>query len=164
MDHVSRTAAVPGAKVDLTLGCGFCFPPCVGPKGEKHPAGSEHGACIPGTEEEPPTAFPISLVPIGRAPGPRPCGPRAVCPPAVAGAPRRPPYSYLGRAVGPSYVKRPQGGRVPLYRLHFIVPRLPAGRYAYVIYCDVCRRGKGGSLISDPEERRWRLDIRPGSR
>lgn len=91
VEHVSRSVAAPGAEVELTLGCGFCFPPCVGPKGNKHPAGSEHGACMLDTKANPPTAFAISLVPIERAPELRPCGPNAVCPPTTAGVPRRSP-------------------------------------------------------------------------
>lgn len=61
--RVSPPVAIPGDWVVLTLGCGFCYPPCVGPAGHSHPAGYDHGACMLDTGRKPPDAFPISLVP-----------------------------------------------------------------------------------------------------
>ncbi len=49
VERVSTHHAAPGATIDLTLGCGFCFPPCVGPKGERHPKGFDRGPCMLGT-------------------------------------------------------------------------------------------------------------------
>ena len=33
VESSSRAAGAPGDPVELTLGCGFCFPPCVGEPG-----------------------------------------------------------------------------------------------------------------------------------
>jgi hypothetical protein len=114
------------------------------------------------TKRQPPTAFPISLVPIEQAPEPHPCGPNALCSPQVAGAPRRAPFTYLGRATPPSDADDPGtsgGHEVPRYLLDFTIPNLPAGVYTYVIFCDVCGAGKGGSLIANPRDKPWRLRI-----
>jgi hypothetical protein len=109
-----------------------------------------------GTKREPPAAFAISLVPLEQAPMPHPCGPNAVCSPEVKAPPGRAPYTYLGEALAEG---REPGG-APRYGLDFAVPDLRPGLYAYVIYCDVCNRGQGGSLIADPRSRPWRLRIR----
>ena len=84
----SRQAAAPGDTVKVTLGCGFCFPPCEGPKGERHPAGFDHGPCMLGTHgTPPPESFGLSLVPLAKAPKPHRCGPNALCPPTRSGPP-----------------------------------------------------------------------------
>lgn len=153
VERVSRLVGAPGDRVDLTLGCGFCFPPCDGPSG--HP----DGTCMPGTKV-PPESFAISLVPIEKAPKPHRCGPNAVCPPLPRGAPRRAPYTYLGRATPPAEADgSSKGTEVPRYLLHFDVPVLRPGVYAYVIFCDACAPGKRGSLIANPRARQWRLRV-----
>jgi hypothetical protein len=150
VEKVSRLGAKPGGEVTLTVGCGFCFPPCKGAPGHRN------GPCMLGTKREPPTAFPISLVRLADAPEPHPCGPNAVCSPEAKAPPGRAPYTYLGEAVA---IGREPGG-APRYELEFEVPQLHAGSYAYVIYCDVCNRGEGGSLIAAPRSRLWRLQVR----
>jgi hypothetical protein len=160
----SRAAGAPGDQARVTLGCGFCFPPCKGPKGEKHPAGFDHGPCMIGTHgAPPPDSFGISLVPLASAPKPRPCGPDALCSPQAPSPPSNAPYSYLGRATPPPRGNNPEHGAVPRYSLTFRIPRLAPGTYAYVIWCDACVKGSGGSLVADPGGRRWRLHVRsPG--
>jgi hypothetical protein len=150
VEQASRHAARPGEPVALTLGCGFCFPPCKGAPGHRN------GPCMLGTKREPPTAFPISLVPVEKAPEPHPCGPNALCSPVAQAPPAHGAYTYLGEALAEG---RKKGG-APRYGLDFTVPDLRPGVYAYVIYCDVCNRGRGGSLIAIPASRPWRLRIR----
>lgn len=153
VESVSRSAGTPGTSITLDVGCGFCFPPCVGPPGHRHPAGHRRGACMLGSKAQPPKAFPISLVPVDRAPKPHRCGRKAVCPPSVAsGPPTGPPYALLGRAMPPR-----RGS--PHYYLRFRIPELAPGVYAYVIYCGVCLPGKRGALITYPTAPEWRLRI-----
>ena len=73
--------------------------------------------------------------------------------------PRHAPFSYLGKARL-SEDDVPYAGRS--YILEFAIPELAAGSYAYVIYCDSCLDGKGGTLIANPNPRprSWRLGIR----
>jgi hypothetical protein len=145
--------------VTLTLGCGFCYPPCKGPKGDRHPEGFDHGPCMLGTKAEPPASFGVSLVPLSKAPEPRQCGPRAVCSPNTLAPPRHAPYAFLGLAVPPPAGNNPEHGDPPRYLLHFTIPSLPSASYAYVIWCDACLRGKRGSLLSVSASRLWRLSV-----
>lgn len=160
VEGASRRGGSPGEEVRLTLGCGFCFPPCVGPKGERHPEGFDRGPCMLGTHRPPPRSFGISLVPLAQAPQPHRCGPNALCEPAFPAPPRRHPFTYLGLAVPPPGGNDPEHGDPPRYRLSFAIPDLPTGPYAYVIWCDSCRRGAGGALISSPASPGWRLNVR----
>jgi hypothetical protein len=154
VEKVSRLAGAPGDPVDLTLACGFCFPPCHGAPGHRNVP------CMLGTKAQPPKEFPISLVPIEKAPKLHRCGPNAVCSPTPVGAPRRFPYSYLGRATPPADDGSSSGGRdLPRYLLPFTIPKLRPGVYTYVIFCDVCAPGRRGSLIANPQDRRWRLRV-----
>jgi hypothetical protein len=163
IEKVSRHGGEPGAEVKLTLACGFCFPPCEGPKGHRHPEGFDHGPCMLDTKKRPPASFGVSLVPRSKAPKPHRCGPNALCSPAAPAPPRRAPFSFLGDAVPPPGGNNPEHGEVPRYILHFEIPALPPGSYAYVIWCDACLKGKRGSLIASPQSRLWRLDVhRPG--
>lgn len=139
VEKVSRSAGVPGDEVKLTVGCGFCFPPCYGPHGDRS------GVCMPDTKALPPASFPISLVPIEKTPGPRPCGPNKLCSPQAAGPLRRSPFTFLGRATPPP---DPTQKHIPRYLLHFDIPDLRPGVYSFVIYCESCLRGRGGSLIA----------------
>lgn len=162
VEKVSRRGGERGDEVKLTLACGFCFPPCKGPKGERHPEGFDHGTCMPGTKAKPPRSFAVSLVPVSRAPGSRRCSRRA-CPRSTLAPPRRAPYSFLGRAVPPPGGNDPEHGDPPRYVLHFAIPDRRPGRYAYVIWCDACIKGRRGSLIASPASRLWRLRVRsPG--
>ena len=165
VEKVSRGGGEPGDEVTLTLACGFCFPPCKGPKGHRHPEGFDHGPCMLGTKgAEPPPSFGISLVPLSKAPQPYRCAPRALCSPGTLAPPNRSPYTYLGLAVPPPGGNNPEHGDPPRYLLNFTIPNLPAGAYAYVIWCDSCMEGKRGSLISSPTSRLWRLAVRgPGA-
>jgi hypothetical protein len=160
VEKVSRHGGEPGDEVTLTLACGFCFPPCEGPKGERHPRGFAHGPCMLDTKKDPPASFGISLVPLSSAPVPQRCGPRAVCSPDSAAPPRRAPYTFLGLAVPPPGGNNPEHGDPPRYLLQFTIPSLRSGPYAYVIWCDACIGGKRGSLLASPGSHLWRLTVR----
>jgi hypothetical protein len=160
VEKVSRHGAEPGDEVTLTLSCGFCFPPCKGPKGDRHPEGFDHGPCMLDTKAEPPPSFGISIVPLSKAPEPHECGTGAVCSPDTPAPPRRGPYVLLGLAVPPPGGNNPEHGDPPRYLLDFTVPDLRPGAYAYVIWCDACLKGGRGSLIASPASRLWRLTVR----
>ncbi|HEX7280323.1 MAG TPA: hypothetical protein VF255_11970 [Solirubrobacterales bacterium] len=138
VERVSRATGKPGESVKLTLGCGACS----------------------AASAQAPAPFPVSLVAASEVPVPHRCGPNALCPPRVRAVPRRVPFTYLGEAR----LRRGDGDAdkpYPLYVLDFAIPTLPAGTYTYVIYCDLCLDGKGGSLIADPTvSPPWRLRIR----
>jgi hypothetical protein len=159
IEAVSPAEGAPGDRVTVRVGCGFCYPPCEGPKGERHPPGREHGACIPGTRTEPPDHFPISLLPIGSVPRVLACQAPAACPAVkTSRLPERPPFTYIGAAV--RRTKAPNsGGDIPHYLLRFRIPDLKEGVYAYVLYCGACWQGAGGSLISSPFLSGWRLRV-----
>lgn len=135
VEKVSRLNGAPGKEVRLTVACGACT----------HP-------------KRTPASFPVSLVPVSEVPKPYRCGPRALCSPHVKAVPRRAPFTYLGKAQL-STEDPPHAGRS--YVLEFAIPELPAGRYTYVIYCDACFDGKGGTLIANPglKPPYWRLNI-----
>ena len=153
---VSHGDGVPGEQITLTLGCDFCYPPCKGPKGERHPEGFERGPCMFGTHgAEPPPSFGISLVPLEKAPRPHRCGPNALCPPQASA----PPFRYLGLAIPPPQGNNPENGTLPQYLLRFRIPDFAPGLYTYVIYCDVCVKGRGGTLIANPRASLWRLRV-----
>lgn len=140
ISSVSRHGGKPGDAVKLTLSCGFCFPPCEGPKGQRHPAGYDHGPCMLGTKREPPRWFGISLIPLARAKSPVDCA-AGRCPPRAPRPPRRSPYRFLGQATPPPGGNNPENGDIPRYSVDFEIPELAPGLYAYVIWCDVCLRG-----------------------
>lgn len=157
VEKTSREAGAPGDAVSVTLGCGFCYPPCKGPRGERQPT-----PCMLGTKgRRPPASFGISLVPIGKMPAPYRCGPKAFCAPEASAPPRRAPFRYLGQAAALNDITQ-ETGRVPVprYRLDFTIPDLRPGTYTYVIYCEVCAKGTGGSLIANPLSHLWRLAVR----
>lgn len=156
VERVSRGTASAGDAVTVTLGCGFCFPRCTGPAGDRHPAGHPRGACMLDTKAAPPKAFPLSLVPLARAPKPHRCGPNALCAPEVLHPPRQAPFTALGSATPPPDGNDPESGRIPRYLLRFEVPDLAPGTYSFVIYCEACRKGAGGSLIPSGQ-----LRVRP---
>jgi hypothetical protein len=162
VEKVSHRAGAPGRSVTLTVGCGFCFPPCVGPKGERHPKGFDHGPCMLGTEgKEPPASFGISLVRAKEAPQRRTCSAGPLCTLTPLGPPHKPPFTFLGRAVPPLGGNDPEGGDPPRYLLDFTIPPLPPGTYTYELWCGVCTEGRRGTLIGAPSSRLWRLVIRP---
>jgi hypothetical protein len=163
ISSVSRHGGEAGDAVKLTLACGFCFPPCEGPKGQRHPAGYDHGPCMMGTKEDPPQSFGISLVPLARAKSPADCG-AGRCPPRSPRPPRRAPYRFLGEATPPPGGNNPEHGDAPRYILDFEIPELAPGSYAYVIWCDVCLRGSEGALLTSPASKLWRLRVREPSR
>ncbi len=160
VERVSRLAGAPGDAVELTIGCGFCYPPCERPEGDRS------GVCMPGVKPPPPS-FPVSLAPVEKVPKPYRCGPRRLCTPQASAPPAHPPYTLLGwaRPAPPADDRWPLGGfghgtiEPPRYALEFQIPELRPGAYSYVIYCATCQRGQGGSLIAFPE-RRWRLTVR----
>jgi hypothetical protein len=161
VEKVSTHHGAPGATVNLTLGCGFCFPPCVGPKGERHPKGFDHGPCMLGIKDDPPASFGVSLVRSKEAPQRRTCGTGPVCTPTPLGPPHKAPFTFLGWAVPPPGGNNPEGGDPPRYLLRFTVPDLTPGTYTYEIWCGVCADGKRGALIGVPSSRLWRLVVRP---
>lgn len=160
VERVSRLAGAPGDSVRLTLGCGFCFPPCVGEPGHRHPPGGPHGFCMLGTRAKPPAAFPVWLTPLRHSLASYRCGSDDACAPGSSRPPHLPSFIYLGRAVralGPDPAGR---GGIPRYRLRFQVPSVPPGRYKYVIFCDVCVAGPRGSLIDSRTISAGRLRVR----
>jgi hypothetical protein len=89
--------------------------------------------------------MPLYLVAKAHVPRPRRCGPNGatvgLCGPVLR-APLRPPrFRFLGRL---DFRHHPRD-----VRLRFRVPRVRPGLYELVIYCDLCYRGRGGSLIAD---------------
>jgi hypothetical protein len=126
VEQVIPPAASPGDSVLVQLGCGFCFPPCVGPRGERRPKGYAHGPCMLGVKADPPRGFPISLIPADG---------------------KRSSFHLLGTAVPPPQGNDPASGKPPRYLLRFRVPRLEPGPYTFVVHCAVCNRGWGGSLV-----------------
>jgi hypothetical protein len=138
VEKVNRTSGKPGESVKLTLGCGACS----------------------AARGRTPASFPISLVRAAKVPVPYRCGPNALCPPRVRAVPKQAPFTYLGEAL-PSRGDEDADKPYPLYVLGFAIPRLPAGTYTYVIYCDLCLKGGEASLITAPTvPRPWRLRIR----
>lgn len=139
IETTSRSAGAPGNAITVTVGC---------------------GACLAIGSPRSPGSFPVSLVPLEKAPKPHRCGPRTFCSPETLRPPSRFPYSFLGRATPLRDGPRGSDGRVSRYRLRFEVPDLRPGIYTYVVFCDMCTDGEGGSLIAYSTERRWRLRIR----
>jgi hypothetical protein len=160
IEKASTHHGTPGATVDLTIACGFCFPPCVGPKGECHPKGFDHGPCMLGIKNDPPASFGVSLVRSKEAPQRRTCD-GADCTPTPLAPPHKPPFTFLGHAVPPPGGNNPESGEPPRYLLRFTIPRLDPGTYNYEIWCGVCAAGRRGSLIGAPSSPLWRLIVRP---
>jgi hypothetical protein len=137
VEKASRHAGRPGEEVRLTLACGFCFPPCVGPKGERHPEGFAQGTCMLGSDRPPPRSFGVYLI-----------------------SPRHHLRRFLGAAVPPPGGNDPGSGEPPRYLLRFEVPSLPPGEYRYAIRCGACQGDGGvGPLIVDPVSDLWRLTV-----
>ena len=151
----SPRGGAPGGRVELTLGCGFCFPPCVGEPGHRHPPGDLHGTCMLGTHGGPPAAFAIWLTPIGHSLAPFKCRPGQACEAGSSRPPHVPSFIFLGRAVPMRESDEPHS--YPRYRLIFGVPEARPGLYKYVIFCDSCFAGPRGSLISFPGDPRLRV-------
>ena len=78
-----------------------------------------------------PRPMPLYLVPVARVPK------RGAYPKP----PRGDPFTRVGSL---DFRRHPRH-----VTMRFRVPRLPRGRYELVIYCDPCRRGRGGTLIKD---------------
>jgi hypothetical protein len=91
-------------------------------------------------------AIPVYVVPIAKLPRPVRCQRDALCSRRTLNAPRRWPYTRVAT------LKRYNGGRV-----RFRLPRVPAGMYGFVLYCDVCWRGPGGTLIANVRGPRLRV-------
>jgi hypothetical protein len=146
--NVSPRAAAAGDSVQVTVGCGYCFPPC--------PASP---TCMPSRRARPPEqySFPILLVPSRVSLAPHKCAPinhrtkqrvEGLCPPISVGLPRRRPFIYLGRALPVSSRDDLQRhGGFPRYRLRFRIPAVKPDLYRLVI-CSGCARGRRGSLIT----------------
>jgi hypothetical protein len=131
--RLSQTSASPGDGIVLGVGCGGC------------PLKS---------------TFPISLVPVKQAPQPHRCTihsaklpkrlrENALCDAEAADPPRDHPYVFLGRTSGATALLpsvRPPGSKS---HLHFRVPKVKPGLYAFVIFCAECARGPRGALITE---------------
>jgi hypothetical protein len=156
---VSPGAGVAGDSVQVTVGCGYCFPPC--------PASP---TCMPSRRARQPEhySFPILMVPGRVSLAPHRCAPinhrtkqrvEGLCPPTSVGLPRRRPFIYLGRALpASSRDDLDQPGAFPLYRLRFRIPAVKPGLYKLAI-CEGCDRGRRGSLITYPRLRPYRLRV-----
>lgn len=158
----SRDAGRAGTVVRLRLDCGFCFPPCRGPQGHRHPAGFAKGPCMLDGGKAVPRSFAISLLPLPRAERllSREIRHHRLCPRPTA-APHHRPFTFLGNATPPPGGNNPENGDPPRYLLKFRIPRLPAGDYSYVIWCDACIAGPAGSLIVDPSSTTAQLRVLP---
>ncbi len=162
---VSPPAGVAGDAVEVTVGCGFCFPPC------SETPRATNVTCMPSRRARPPEtySFPILLVPHRVRLAPHRCTVvnhrtkqrvEGLCAPVSVGLPRRRPFIYLGRALpASSRDDLQQSGAFPRYRLRFRIPTVEPGLYELVI-CEGCDRGQRGSLITYPVLRRYRLRVR----
>jgi hypothetical protein len=152
-ESASRSSAAPGEQVKVTVGCGFCFPPCVGRPGHRHPPGTMKGICMLDGRSRPPTGFGIWLTrsthPLHRRGPSRP--------------PRLPSFTYLGRAERASPRNGPGQHEIPRYVLRFRVPALPPAPYEYVLYCASCVAGPRGTVIESGPAPSIRLRIGPPS-
>jgi hypothetical protein len=166
-EDASRRAGEPGDRVELTVGCGFCFPPCVGEPGHRHPAGDLHGTCMPGNRGKPPASFQIWLTPRKRSLDPFVCGPGEYPGgPCRTGSrpPHLPSFIYLGRAVPPRGSDEPADrprDYLPRYRLIFKVPETRPGSYKYLLFCDSCVDGPRGSIVDDRSRAAGPLRVLP---
>jgi len=86
--------------------------------------------------------MPLYLVARTRVRPPHPCGPGRVLRHGLAGPAAGAPYLLAGLL---DFRRHPHRVRV-----RFRLPRLAAGVYELLIYCDLCHRGPGGTLISNP--------------
>jgi hypothetical protein len=162
-ESVSRRAGAPGDRVELTIGCGFCFPHCVGEPGHRHAPGDLHGSCMLGYHDGPPASFPVWLTPLRHPLDRYTCDPGEACP-RGARPPHLPSFAYLGRAVSPVDPARPgpQPRRYfPRYRLTFGVPDARPGLYKYVLFCDSCVDGPRGTLVESATTAAGRLRVLP---
>ncbi len=89
----------------------------------------------------------LYLVPKAQVPKPYACGPKTkdgkptgFCEPVLKAPPHERPFRFVGRL---DFSRHPRN-----VRLLFHVPRVPPGVYQFVIYCDPCHRGEGGTLIT----------------
>jgi hypothetical protein len=90
------------------------------------------------------SSFPVSLIPVAKAPRLRPCNGDAVCLPDAA----RPLDGRSAVLLGATSAET-RSGPVAKSDLNFAVPRIAAGRYAFVIFCEGCVSGPQGGLIAD---------------
>jgi hypothetical protein len=162
-ESVSRHAGAPGDRVDLTIGCGFCLPPCVGRPGHRHPPGERQGVCMLGPHKDPPAFFPVWLARLDHSLDRYMCDLGEGCR-LGARPPRLPSFVYLGRAEQPwpqSELDDRRRVDVPRYRLIFGVPEVPPGAYKYVLFCHTCVDGPRGSLIDNATVASGRLRVLP---
>ena len=120
--RVSRASASPGDLVRVWAGGAVRMPLYLVPRR----AAPKSFSCV--VEDGKPVAVPADT------PGAQVC--RQIAPRPPSG----PPYVLLGRFTRPA-----EGERFP--SLRFRVPAVRAGLYRFVIYCEGCYRGPGGSLI-----------------
>lgn len=163
----TRTAGEPGDRVEVTIGCGFCLPPCVGEPGDKHPPGNRRGSCMLDSKKAPPASFQVWVTPVGQSLDPYICGPGEWPPgehpqgPCRAGSrpPHLPSFIHLGRAIPQPRAADPR--EIPRYRLIFGVPEARPGLYKYVLFCDSCVDGPRGSLVDDRSRAAGPLRVLP---
>jgi hypothetical protein len=158
-ESASRRAGSPGDRVELTIGCGFCFPPCVGEPGRRHAPGDSNGYCMLGNRGGPPASFPVWLTPLRHSLAPYVCDAGANrCEPGSSRPPHLPSLIYIGRAV-PAAPGGDEAHEIPRYRLTFGVPEVRPGRYKYVLFCETCVDGPRGSLIDSATTAAGRLRV-----
>jgi hypothetical protein len=159
------SSGVAGDTVQLTIGCGFCFPPCEGRPGHRHPRGQRNGVCMLDTHRDPPPAFPVWLTSLDHSLKPYRCGgpearvSGAGCQPGFSRPSHLPSFVFLGRAMRLPESGRIRRGDVPRYRLSFEIPEIGAGSYKYVVFCDSCYPGPRGSLVESPSTGSGRLQV-----
>jgi hypothetical protein len=91
--------------------------------------------------------MPLYLVARAEVPKPHPCGPKTkegkpsgFCELVLANPPHGARFHFVGRL---DFRRHPRN-----VQLDFRVPPVAAGMYEFVIYCDPCQRGSGGTLIT----------------
>lgn len=161
VESASDSSAAPGKQIRVTIGCGFCYPSCVGRPGHRHPPGRARGVCMLGGRSGPPTGFGIWLMPLTHSLAPYRCAASRPCPPGSSRPPHLPSFTYLGRAGPASGPGRLGPREIPRYVLRFRVPELMPGRYKYVIYCGTCVDGPRGSLVATGSTPAGRLEVTP---
>lgn len=154
-ESADPSSAAPGEQVRVTVGCGFCFPPCVGRPGHRHPPGVLNGGCMPGGHPGPPKGFGIWLTPSAHRIDRGDSG--------ASRPPHLPSFTYLGRAAPAPGPNGPESLEVPRYVLRFRVPAIAPGSYRYVLYCAGCVAGPLGTLVESVPTPPIRLRVTPPS-
>jgi hypothetical protein len=92
--------------------------------------------------------YPVVMVEAHRAPQPYSCMQgTAICEPSILPAALgRPPFIVVGWIMHWQRIA-PLGAQQGRATLIFRIPRVPAGRYVFGLFCSPCARGPKGSVI-----------------